>query len=248
MTSKQERNIIASIGTMLFMGLVLLLLWYLEMTVSKPKEQDYIEVTLAEDVEMPEPEVPKVKPDPAPSREKDPGAASPTQSEPANRPTQTSAEQIVSEEETLAIRQQHIDDSIAEANRQAKKKAENLIGGITFGQVEEHGAAANKTQDGGKGAAPKGKGSDGVNKWSLDGRGLVGTLPKPANSFNQEGEVVVKISVDKDGNVTEAEVSGGNISDRATRDLAVEAAKRAKFTSASSIKQTGTITYKFTFN
>ncbi|MBR6117494.1 MAG: TonB family protein [Paludibacteraceae bacterium] len=248
MTPKQERHIIASIGTVLFMGLVMLLLWLLKITVNKPMEQDYIEVTLAEDIEVPEPVIPKVKPDPAPSQEKDPGAASPAKSEPTNQPTQQSTEQIVSEEELLAIRQQHIKDSIAEANRQAKKKADDLIGGIAFGPVEEEGAAANKTQDGGKGTSYRGSGSDGENKWTLDGRGLVGRLPKPANSFNQEGTVVVKISVDKDGNVIDAEVSGGNISDKATTDLALEAAKRAKFTSATSIKQTGTITYKFKFN
>lgn len=249
MTPKQERHMIASIGTILFMGLVFLLLWLLKLTTVKPQEQDYVEVTLAEELEeIPEPIIPKVKPEPAPSREKDPGAASSAQSQPNNQPTQQSTEQVVSEEELLAIRQQHIADSIAEANRQAKKKADDLIGGITFGATEEYGAAANTTKDKGTGTSVKGEGKEGDNKWSLAGRGLVGTLPKPANTFNQEGELVVKIWVDDDGNVTDVEIQGGNISDAATRKLAMDAAKKAKFTKDKNIKQVGTITYKFKFN
>ncbi len=245
MTRKQERNIIASIGTVVFMGLVLVLLLFLSLTVHQPEQPDYIEVVMEEPEE---PEVPKPQPKTPVRPGADPGAASPAQSEPTPQPTQQSAEQIVSEEELLAIRQQAIADSIAEANRQAKKKAENVIGGLNFGVVEENGVAETKTDQGGRGSAHKGEGSDGENKWSLKGRGLVGSLPRPANTFNQAGKVVVQISVDAAGNVTEAVVVGGNISDKATIQLAVDAAKKAKFTSDKNIKQVGTITYTFKFN
>jgi len=245
MTRKQERNIIASIGTVVFMGLVLVLLLYLSLTIEQPQEPDYVEVVLEE----PEtPEVPKPQPKTPVRPGADPGAASPAQSEPTPQPTQQSAEQIVSEEELLAIRQQAVADSIAEANRQAKKKAENMIGGLNFGAVEENGVAETKSDQGGRGSAHKGEGSDGENKWSLKGRGLVGSLPRPANTFNQAGKVVVQISVDAAGNVTEAVVVGGDISDKATIQLAVDAAKKAKFTSDKNIKQVGTITYTFKFN
>lgn len=249
MTPKQERHIVASVGTLLFMGFVLLLLFLLEITATKPQEEDYIEVVFEEDVEeIQEPEIPQVKPDPASSQEKDPGAASSTQSQPNNQPTKTSTEQIVSDEEFMAIRQQHIKDSIDEANRQAKEKADSLIGGLAFGATEENGAAANTTKDKGTGTSYKGSGSEGDNKWSLAGRGLVGSLPKPKNSFNQDGTVVVRIWVDASGVVTDAEVVGGTISDKATTNLAIEAAKKAKFTADKNLKQTGTITYKFKFN
>ena len=232
------------------MGLVMLLLWLLKITVNKPMEQDYIEVTLAEDNEVPEPVIPKVKPDPAPSQEKDPGAASPAKSEPTNQPTQQSTEQIVSEEELLAIRQQHIKDSIAEANRQAKKKADDLIGGIAFGPVEEEGAAANKTQDKGPGTSYKGSGNEGENKWSLAGRGLVGTLPKPVGDDFSDGDIVVlKIQVDVNGNVIgEPEQAAGTYATSSAIKMAKEAAKKAKFTKGTQIKQEGTITYKFKVN
>jgi len=158
------------------------------------------------------------------------------------------SEQIVSEEELLAIRQQAITDSIAEASRQAKKKAENVIGGLNFGVVDENGVAETKTDHGGHGSAHKGEGSNGENKWSLKGRGLVGSLPRPANPFKQEGKVVVQITVDAAGNVTEAVVVGGNISNMATLQLVVDAAKKAKFTSDKNNHQVGTITYNFKYN
>ena len=248
MTKKQQRNIIASIGTVLFMGLVILLLWLMQLTANKAAEKEYVEVVFEELEEQEEPEIPEVKPEPAPSREKDPGAASPAKSQPNNQPTKTTAEQIVSEEAQLAIVQQRIADSIAEANRQAKKKAEDLIGGFPFTATEDNGTAANKTQESRKGTSLKGAGSDGDNKWSLAGRGLVGTLPKPEKTFTQEGWAEIEISVDEKGNVIDASFKRGTISDNATRQLAIQAAKKAKFTADKNLKQVGTITYTFTFN
>jgi TonB family protein len=88
----------------------------------------------------------------------------------------------------------------------------------------------------------------GGNTWSLDGRGLKGKLPKPANTFNQEGKVVVQIRVNAAGDVIEAKcVEGTSISDRKTLQLALDAAKKAKFSSGDA-DQIGTITYLFKLN
>jgi len=247
MTKKQENRIIATVGTVLFMGLVVLLLWLIRLNAEKSEKQDYVEVVF-EDMETPEPEIPKVRPEPALSKTVDPGQASPSQSQPNDQPSENSAEQVVSEQEQLLAIQQAKADSIAEANRQAKKKAEDLIGGFTFTDTPDNGTAANQTNPNGKGSAHKGEGADGENKWSLAGRGLVGNLPKPKDTFNQAGKVVVQISVDASGKVTEATVIGGDISDKATMQLAIDAAMKAKFTSDKSIKQVGTITYTFKFN
>jgi len=151
------------------------------------------------------------------------------------------SEQIVSEEELQAIRQQAIADSIAEASRQAKKKADNVIGGLNLGVVDEE-----VNPNGNNKPLRKADYSD-ANKWSLKGRGLVGSLPKPTNTFNQAGKVVVQITVDAAGNVTEAVVVGGDISDKATIQLAVDAAKKAKFT-RDKAESIGTITYTFKFD
>jgi TonB family protein len=85
-------------------------------------------------------------------------------------------------------------------------------------------------------------------QWTLYGRG-VKALPKPSNDFTQEGEVVVQIYVDKDGNVTSAKAihEGTTISDVHTQKLAERAAWQAKFTSGER-PQVGKIVYKFKLN
>jgi TonB family protein len=92
-----------------------------------------------------------------------------------------------------------------------------------------------------------GHGLSGGNSWSLSGRGIKGTLPQPANTFNQEGRVIIEIRVNAAGNIVSAVVKGGNISDKQTQQLALEAARKAKFTEGDH-DQIGTITYNFKFN
>ena len=48
MTNKQKSNIIASIGTLLFMLLVFLLLWFIYLNVEKPVEEEGVEIALGE--------------------------------------------------------------------------------------------------------------------------------------------------------------------------------------------------------
>jgi TonB family protein len=86
----------------------------------------------------------------------------------------------------------------------------------------------------------------GGNNWSLAGRNLK-ALPKPSNEFNQEGKVVVEIRVNAAGNVISAVAKGGDVSDKQTIQLALDAAKKAKFTEGEH-DQIGTITYTFQFN
>ena len=95
---------------------------------------------------------------------------------------------------------------------------------------------------------PVGHGSSGGNTWSLNGRGLRGELPKPSQDFKQEGTVKVAITVDKEGNVVAAKAIGGTVSDEITKQMAVKAALKAKFTDADRPdKQMGTITYTFKY-
>ena len=92
-----------------------------------------------------------------------------------------------------------------------------------------------------------GRGTVGVNSWSLSGRKLI-ALPRPSTEFNQEGRVVVQIHVNAAGDVIEAKcVEGTSISDYQTRQCALNAAKKAKF-SRSDHDQIGTITYTFKLN
>ena len=94
-----------------------------------------------------------------------------------------------------------------------------------------------------------GEGGDAAgNKWGLSGRGLVGRLPLPTYDVNEDGIVVVTITVDKDGNVTRAAAGakGTTTLNKMLHDAAEKAARQAKFTrNPNAIEQTGTITYIF---
>lgn len=92
---------------------------------------------------------------------------------------------------------------------------------------------------------PVGTGSYGT--WDLGGRDMLGELPRPAYDIQEEGRVVVTITVDPDGNVVDARINNrSNTTNLQLRNSAVEAARRTKFNAINSVNdQTGTITYYF---
>lgn len=92
---------------------------------------------------------------------------------------------------------------------------------------------------------PVGTGSYGT--WDLGGRNMLGELPRPAYDIQEEGRVVVTITVDPDGNVVDARINNrSNTTNLQLRNSAVEAARRTKFNAINSVNdQTGTITYYF---
>jgi len=85
--------------------------------------------------------------------------------------------------------------------------------------------------------------------FQLTGRSLVGSLPKPDYNIQEEGIVVVKIKVDRNGYVVGAEYSlkGSTTQDSRLINAAIKAAKRAKFNKdpEASAFVYGTITYHF---
>lgn len=94
-----------------------------------------------------------------------------------------------------------------------------------------------------------GEGGDtGGGTFSLSGRSLQGRLPRPAYNSKEQGTVVVEITVDKDGNVTNAlaGVRGSTTLDKTLLDAATKAARQAKFNRKPDAPvQKGTITYIF---
>ena len=87
------------------------------------------------------------------------------------------------------------------------------------------------------------------NSFSLDGRSLVGALPKPSYTVREEGRVVIEIHVDQQGRVTRTAFrSVGSTTTNATLVAAAEqAARQAKFNvdENAPFPQIGTITYNF---
>ncbi|MBQ3673257.1 MAG: TonB family protein [Paludibacteraceae bacterium] len=269
MTNKQKSNIIASIGTLLFMLLVFLLLWFIYLNAEKPVEEEGVEIAFGEVEEA--------------------GGYMPEESEAVPLPSEATAPQQPSapsdnnlltqeDEESLALRKQREQEEKArrqaeaerlqkqkeeqarlEAERKAKEAAEakrkaeeeakiakaNQMGSL-FGNSGGTNGSGDSQGSGQKGN-PVGHGSVGGNDWSLAGRNLKGTLPPPNNTFNQEGKVIVEIRVNAAGKVVSATIKGGTISDKQTQALALEAAKKAAFTEGTN-DQIGTITYNFKFN
>lgn len=132
-------------------------------------------------------------------------------------------------------------DNRQQKEQQASQRAEDLIGG-SFGSGT--GTGSGQTTGNETAGNPVGSGTSGGNSWSLSGRNLLGTMPTPAYNQNVEGFLTVAIRVDAAGNVIDASISRGNISESTLREEALKAARRTKFSSGSGIS-TGTITYNF---
>ena len=90
------------------------------------------------------------------------------------------------------------------------------------------------------------EGVGGFGTFNLNGRSIGrGGLPRPIYTIQEEGRIVINITVDPNGNVILAEIGRGtNIDDASLRKSAIDAAKRAKFNKIQgSNNQSGTITY-----
>ena len=84
--------------------------------------------------------------------------------------------------------------------------------------------------------------------FDLNGRSLSGDgLPRPVNTVQEEGRVVVTITVNPDGQVVGTSINlRTNTSNPELRKAAEDAAKRARFNKIDAVdNQTGTITYYF---
>ena len=88
----------------------------------------------------------------------------------------------------------------------------------------------------------------GYGEFNLSGRTLGPEgLPRPSYSIQEEGRIIVNITVAPNGNVIFAEIGKGtNIDNNVMQRSALEAARKAKFNSISgNNNQSGTITYRY---
>lgn len=272
MTLKQKSNIIASIGTLVALLLLFLLLWFVYMGAPVLPEDEGIEVAFGDVREaggyQPEPEhqstpMESVTPPPAPSKPTNNDLMTQEDEETLAVQRQRDKEEKARKEaEAERLRQEKAKAAQAEAARIAKEKAlaeqkakeqaakdKAAAMGSLFGN---NAAGAQGTGDskgeGQKGNPVAGYGTSGGNSWTLNERTIKGALPKPKNDFNQDGKVVVSIWVLADGTVKDAQVARGTtVSDKATLQLALNAARKAKFSESDKSIQTGTITYNFKF-
>lgn len=150
----------------------------------------------------------------------------------------------------------------AELKRQEEERAkrEQAIKNKVAGAFGSGNAASGSQGDAATGTGNQGspfgnsdhganEGTGGYGSFALNGRTIgAGGLPRPAYTVQEEGRIVINITVDPKGNVIFAEIGKGtNIDNASMRKSALDAAKRAKFNSITGTNnQSGTITYRYT--
>jgi TonB family protein len=275
-TKQTQSHIIALVGTIISMCLIFLLLWWLQVKAPMQTEDEGIVVAFGDaedgggmpDVRPLDPitQVEQIPAPAAPSRPSDNDLIVQEDEESLALAKQTEEEAKRKALEEELIRKRKEEEARAEAERIAKEKAlaeqrakeqeainkANQLAAL-FGQAGTAEGAnadnASASNTAGTKGNPVGKGMGVTNgtQWSLYGRN-VKRLPKPSSDFAQAGLVVVQIMVDAAGNVTNATITEGTtISDRATQQLALQAARQAKFTEGDT-PQIGKITYTFKLN
>lgn len=141
----------------------------------------------------------------------------------------------------------------AAAEKAAAEAAAKKIAGA-FGKGTSMGSKGSGTTGTGIEGSPTGNGNvgkstgvGGVGSWDLNGRSLNGSLPVPVYNVQDEGRVVVTITVNPAGKVISTSINKRtNTVNAALRRAAEEAARKATFNTISGVNnQTGTITYYF---
>lgn len=272
----RQAQIIGSIGTAVFVILLLLLLLLVKIRhdiIDPPVNQVEVEMDMgdlggtfgdgANGTPAPEVTTPPVEPITAPTPKPAPPAEPVmTQEDPsvvAARAEKKKAEEkrrqeLAAEKAAKAAEQARI---AAEQKAAAEKKAkEDKARALAAGAFGKGGTSTsgNGPGGGGTGSTPgnplgKGSGTSNGQSWSLSGRDLVGSIPKPAYVGDQEGVIIVTITVDKNGNVIGTDIDNRrtNISNQAMRDECKAKARKIKFTANSKLtgNQIGSITYRF---
>ncbi len=142
----------------------------------------------------------------------------------------------------------------AEAERAAAEVAAKRIAGA-FGKGTSMGSKGNVNTGSGLQGTPTGNAADGkmtgaggYGTFDLNGRSLgEGGLPRPVYNVQEEGRVVITITVNPAGLVIGTSINKRtNTVNAALRKAAEDAAKKARFNRVDGVNnQTGTITYYF---
>ncbi|MDR0733745.1 MAG: TonB family protein [Dysgonamonadaceae bacterium] len=152
-------------------------------------------------------------------------------------------------EQTVAIEAAKAKQSRVEEEQRKRDAINKQVAGAFAGAFGDgrQGTEQTASQSNPKTAPATRSGGGGYGDFNLSGRTLAEGLPKPVYSASEEGNIVVNIMVDPRGNVIVAEIGKGTtINNGAMRRSALDAARKAKF---SSIKgnnnQSGTVTYRY---
>ena len=206
-----------------------------------PSEQDLLTQTEEETVTLkPKTEEPKketVKPKEVVKPKK-----------PVKKPEKTEAEK--------AAEAKRLAEAKAERERKAAEEAARKKVAGAFGKgaqmtgnkgTSAGGTGTEGSQEGNSSTGAK-TGTGGYGTFDLGGRSLgTGSLPKPAYNVQEEGRVVVNITVNPAGQVVATSINPQtNTVNSVLRKAAEDAARKARFNTVDGVtNQTGTITYYF---
>ena len=190
--------------------------------------------------------VPK-KETPKPAPKKEVVKKKETKKEPVKPKEKTEAEKRA-EAERLAA-----EKKAAEERAAAEAAAKRIVG--AFGKGTQMGSKGTSETGNGLQGSPTGNAAEGQSTgvggygtFDLNGRSLgPGGLPRPVYNVQEEGRVVVTITVNPAGQVVHTSINKRtNTANAALRKAAEDAARKARFNSVGGVNnQTGTITYYF---
>lgn len=212
-----------------------------EPVLTSPVESEMITQEDEPTIAVPKKETPK----PAPKKET--VKKETPKKEPVKPKEKTEAEKRA-EAERLAA-----EKKAAEERAAAEAAAKRIAG--AFGKGTQMGSKGTGTSGGGIQGSPTGNAAEGQSTgvggygtFDLNGRSLgPGGLPRPIYNVQEEGRVVVTITVNPAGQVIQTNINKRtNTANAALRKAAEDAARKARFNKVDGVNnQTGTITYYF---
>lgn len=267
-------DIYSLIGTIVFHLVIFLILWFTVLKTVVPEEEEGIlvnfgnlnaaagtfeprytgEVTPPPTPPSPPVSTPEVQPEEVLTQDIEESVSLNAQQEEESKREE---ERRKREEEERERRQREEAERrrLAEEQRRREEEISNRVAGA-FGLGSGEGTSQGDAAEGeGNQGSPFGNSDQGANEgvggygsFNLNGRSIgAGGLPRPAYTIQEEGRIVINITVDPRGNVIYAEIGRGtNIDNASMRRSALEAARKAKFNSITGTNnQSGTITYQY---
>ena len=217
-----------------------------EPTVPEPVPETPVKSDMITQEDEPTIAVPK-KETPKPTTKTEKVQKKPVQKEPVKPNEKTEAEKKA-EAERLAA-----EKKAAEQKAAAEAAAKRIAG--AFGKGMQTGSKGTGTTGTGIQGSPTGNSAEGQSSgvggygtFDLNGRSLGSDgLPRPVYNVQEEGRVVVSITVNPSGQVIHTSINKRtNTANAALRKAAEDAARKARFNAVSGVNnQTGTITYYF---
>ncbi len=217
-----------------------------EVSVPEPVPTPPVESEMITQEDEPTVAVPK-KETPKPAPKKEVVKKEKPKKEPVKPKEKTEAEKRA-EAERLAA-----EKKAAEERAAAEAAAKRIAG--AFGKGTQMGSKGTGTSGEGIQGSPTGNAAEGQSTgvggygtFDLNGRSLgPGGLPRPIYNVQEEGRVVVTITVNPAGQVIHTSINKRtNTANAALRKAAEDAARKARFNSVGGVNnQTGTITYYF---